>query len=193
MNPVRFPSLSRTLALVAGLAVLAGFSLWTRPRAKVQSPSHPKPVSEETRSEPAPPPASPGENRTVPTTPPRESERSLTGTPPPAFNAATFIPRTNWENKGNSSASAALESYLWAVRNGNTEQLAALLDVTRPPEFEKFVAKLQDDARSKYSRPEDVAALMIAKSGVPICCRSNCETQFERERRFTFAHNRFRR
>jgi len=86
-----------------------------------------------------------------------------------ALRPGIWAPEATWKNRGRGSPEAAMETMLWAASGGNLDALKETLsinDETRA-KAEELLTTLPGTARSQYSTPEDLLAVVIA-GNVPL-------------------------
>lgn len=83
-------------------------------------------------------------------------------TPP---GAGPMLAAAEWKDAGRASPAAAVETLLWAARNGNREAVAQTLwlDPTSRKAALAMMAGLSAEAQSRYGTPEQLLAELVAK------------------------------
>lgn len=86
-----------------------------------------------------------------------------------AAPSAKIIPASEWKNVGRATPEAAVETALWAAAGGDLDVLVGTLgfDVVARAKMESLFNGLPDAARSQYSSPEHLVALLLAKDVPP--------------------------
>jgi hypothetical protein len=86
-----------------------------------------------------------------------------------ALRRGIWAPAAAWKNRGRASPEAAMETMLWAASGGDLDALEETLsinDETRA-KAEAMLTALPEGARTQYSTPDDLLAVVIA-GNVPL-------------------------
>ena len=83
-----------------------------------------------------------------------------------ALEAAKMSPASAWRNAGRATPRATIETVLWAGKNGDPTALANALELSAwaRTKAEAIMAGMNDEARAQYRTPEDLVALLTARS-----------------------------
>lgn len=89
-----------------------------------------------------------------------------------ATMAENEFSETGWRNRGREAPGAALETLLWAARNGDTDTMAAMIALEGPAleKAEAMLSGLSGPLRAQYDTPERLVALLTARD-VPVGIR----------------------
>ena len=85
------------------------------------------------------------------------------------LSRSSLLPVEAWKNEGRATPAAAFQTAWWAAAKGDTETLAAMLEIgsAARAKAEALLAELPEDFRSQYGTPEKLIALLLAKD-VPL-------------------------
>jgi hypothetical protein len=87
---------------------------------------------------------------------------TATATQPPAVR---LVPANEWKNAGRATASATVETFLWAATHGDVDALIGMLDFRTGEagdKLEALFANLPADVRGRYGTPARMFATLLA-------------------------------
>ncbi len=95
------------------------------------------------------------------------SIHAIESTPvPEPLSLGQWTPATSWKNHGNATATAAIQTVLWAAAGGDVSTLQSLLelDPATRTKAEEILARLPIDARNSFGTPEALIAAATVKN-----------------------------
>jgi hypothetical protein len=87
---------------------------------------------------------------------------AVAATPPPPVR---LVPAGEWRNAGRATASATIESFLWAATHGDVDALLGMLEFQNGEaggKLDELFASLPADARERYGNPQRMFAASVA-------------------------------